>query len=130
MAALSGKGGTVYSGTDKVAFVEEWTTEIADEALETTGLGDTVRSYIGRGLPTRNFSFTFRGLDMADTGSLAFYTQAATNSGAAITLHFYTTGTTGWSGNGIVTSFSASAGIDGLVSGSCSGVISGAWTYA
>ena len=130
MAALSGKGGTVYSGASKLAFVEEWTTDISDEALETTGLGDTTRSYIGRGLPERTFSFTWRALDMTDTGSLAAYTQAATNSGTVLTLHLYTTGTTGWSGNGIVTAFSASTNVDGLLTGSCSGTVTGAWTYA
>lgn len=49
---VSGK----YLPMAKVGFVKSWELSIEDEALETTSLGDTVRSFVACGLPSWSVS--------------------------------------------------------------------------
>jgi hypothetical protein len=130
MAALAGKGGKVMSGSDTLAFVESWDLTVDDEALETTGLGATYKSYIGRSMYGASFSINWRAWDASDAGSLAFQTQILANAGTAITLKLYTNGANYYSGSGIITSFNVSTTVDGLVTGTASGVINGALSYS
>jgi hypothetical protein len=129
MAALAGKGGKVMSGSDTLAFVESYDLTVDDEALETTGLGATYKSYIGRSMYGASFNINWRAWDAGDAGSLAFQTQILANAGTGITLKLYTDGTHYYSGTGIVTSLGVSTTVDGLVTGTASGVISGALAY-
>ena len=127
MAAIAGKGGKVMQGSAAVAFVESWELNISDEALETTGLGATTRSYIGRGLPENTGSLTFRALDNADTATAAI--RAAALAGTELALDLYESASKYWDCQVIITSFSQSVSIDGVVGGSFSFTVTGAPTY-
>ncbi len=129
MAAIQGKGGSVKSGSDAVAFVESWELGLSDEALETTGLGATARAYVGRGLPAGTFSLTWRALDNSDTATAALRAAMLDNATNTITLSLYESSTKYWSCTGIVTGFTQNTPVDGLVTGSCQGTCSGAITY-
>lgn len=128
MAAIAGKGGKVVIGSDTVAFVENWTLNIGDEALETTGLGASARTYIGRALYEATADLTWRALDNSDTATAAIRAAALTNSGS-VTLKLYQDGTKYWTGTAFLTSFSQDTSVDGLVGGSCSATYSGGVTY-
>ena len=131
MAALAGKGGKVMSGASTVAFVESWEMSVEDEALETTGLGASSKSYIGRGLPGTTANITWRAVDQSDTGTLTFLTAAQANA-TGLTLLLYVSGSkyyTSAATSAFVTSFTTGATVDGLVTGFASLVVSGAMTY-
>ena len=127
MAAIAGKGGKVMQGAAAVAFVESWSMDISNEALETTGLAATARSYIGLGLPTNTGSLTWRALDNSDTATAAI--RAAALAGTELALDLYESATKYWDCQVIITQFSQSASVDGLVTGSFSFTITGAPTY-
>ena len=131
MAAIQGRGGKVMVGADTAAFVEEWTLNIEDEVLDTTGLGSTTRTYIGRGLPDTSWSINFKALDLSDTATAAFLTAAQANA-SGITLLLYTSATkyfTSAASSAFVTSLSCTTHVDNSVTGSASGKVSGAMTY-
>ena len=127
MAAIAGKGGKVMQGAAAVAFVESWDLGISDEALQTTGLGATARTYIGRGLPENTGSLTWRALDNSDTASAAI--RAAALAGTELALDLYESATKYWDCQVIVTSFSQSVTVDGLVTGSFNFTVTGAPVY-
>lgn len=131
MAAIQGRGGKVMVASATAAFVENWTLNIEDEALETTGLGSTSKSFIGRGLPGTTASITFRALDLSDTATLAFLTAAQANA-TGVTLLLYTSASkyfTSAASSAFVTSLTCEASVDGLVTGSADLQLSGVATY-
>lgn len=118
MAAIAGKGGKVMQGANTLTFVESWELSISDEALETTGLGATTRTYIGRGLPVNTGSVTWKALDNSGTGEAALRAAALAN-GTSVALKLYESATKYWDCTVcFITSFSQSVGVDGLVAGS------------
>jgi hypothetical protein len=127
MAAIAGKGGSVKQGASALAFVESWEMSIANEALESTGLGATSRSYVGLGLPTNTGTVNFRALDNSDTGTAAV--RAAALAGTELALDLYESSTKYWDCQVIITAFSQSTGVDGLVTGSFGFTITGTPTY-
>lgn len=127
MAATSGKSGKVMVSTNTVAFVESWDLDISDEALETTGLGGSARSYIGRGLPALSGSLSFRALDNSDTATAAL--RAAMLGGSSVSLKLYDSASTYWSGSALITGYKETANVDGLVTGSIDFVCTGTWSY-
>jgi hypothetical protein len=129
MAAIAGKGGKVLQGANTLAFVESWELGISDEALESTGLGATARTYIGRGLPVNTGSITWRALDNSGTGEAALRAAALAN-GTSVALKLYESATKYWDcATCIVTGFSQSVNVDGLVTGSLQFTVSGAPAY-
>lgn len=129
MAAIQGRGGKVLQGANTLAFVENWELGISDEALETSALGSTARTYVGRGLPTNTGSCSFRALDNSDTGTAAIRAAALAN-GTTIALKLYESATKYWDcATVIITGFSQSVSVDGLVTGSFQFTVSGAPAY-
>jgi hypothetical protein len=128
MAAIAGKAGWVKVGSDSVAMVESWDVSISDEALQTTGLGATYRSYIGRGLPEGTGSLTWRALDLTDTASLVLKAAMLANT-TPITLSLSDDGTNHWGSSAVVTGFTHTTPVEGLVTGSCQFTLTGAITY-
>ena len=127
MAAIAGKGGSVKQGSSVLAFVESWEMSIANEALESTGLGATSRSYVGLGLPTNTGTVNFRALDNSDTGTAAV--RAAALAGTELALDLYDSPTKYWDCQVIITDFSQSTSVDGLVAGSFGFTITGTPAY-
>jgi hypothetical protein len=129
MAAKAGKSGWVKVSTDAVAFVAEWSGNIENAALETSGLGVTARTFIGQGLPLSTGSLTWQALDQSDTATHAIFDACL--SGALVTLTLSDDGTNHYEGSegAILTNFGTSVPVDGLVTGTCSWTLSGTITY-
>ena len=118
-------------GAAAVAMVETWEMNIEDEALDTTGLAATSASCIGRGLPKTTFNITWKALDMSDTATLAFLTAVQANA-TGVTLLLYVNATkyyTSAASSAFITSLTCNTSVDGLVTGTASGVVSGVMTY-
>jgi len=129
MSAIAGRGGSVVQGANVLTFVESWELSISDETLETTGLGATGKTFIGRGLPENSGTINWRALDNSGTGEAALRAAAQAN-GTSVTLNLYESGTKYWACTTCyVKSFSQQVGVDGLVSGSLGFVVSGNPTY-
>jgi hypothetical protein len=131
MAAKQGRGGKVMVGASTAAFVESWDMTIEDEVLETTGLGSSSFSGIGRGLPKTSFNITWRALDLSDTATLAFLTAVQANA-TGVTLLLYESASkyyTSAASSAFITSMTHTTSINGAVTGSASGVVSGVMTY-
>lgn len=131
MAALAGRAGSIDVSGSKCTFVGSWEASIEDEALETTGLGATTYTGIGRGLPKTSFTINFNALDLSDTPTLALLTAAQANA-TGLTCKFYVSGTKYYASPAtscFITGLSTSTDVQGLVTGSVSGVVSGALTY-
>jgi hypothetical protein len=128
MTAIVGKNGKVKQGTNELAYVESWELSISDEALETTGLGATARTYVGRGLPENTGTVTWRALDNSGTGEAAI--RSAALAGTSVALDLYESATKYWKIEAAyITSFSQTVNVDELVSGSFEFTISGAPEY-
>lgn len=130
MAAIQGKGGKIMVSSDTVAFVENWTLGISNEALQTTGLGATARTFIGQDLPEGTGTAQWRALDNSDTASAAIRAAALSNA-SPITLLLYESATKYWSGSegAIITSLGQETPVEGLVTGSFGFTLSGTITY-
>lgn len=129
MAAIAGRGGKVMQGANTLVYVESWELSVSDEAIETTGLGATSRSYIGRGLPENTGTVNWRALDNSATGEAALRAAALDNS-TTVALKLYESATKYWNcATCIITSFSQSTSIDGAVTGSFGFTVSGAPAY-
>jgi hypothetical protein len=131
MAAIAGKSGKVMVGAATVAFVNDWSANISDALLETTGLGAaTGKTYIANGLPDNGFSINWKATDLGDAGTLTFLTNI--QAGTGCTLLLYTSATkyfTSAASSAFIESFDIGASVDGLVAGSASGKASGGFTY-
>jgi len=130
MAAIAGKGGKVMVGSDTVAFVENWTMGISNEALATHGLGATARTFIGLSLPEGTGTVQWRALDNSDTASAAIRAAALANA-TPITLKLYESATKYWdaSEGAIITSLGQEVPVEGLVTGSFGFTLSGTIAY-
>lgn len=130
MSAKAGRGGKVMVGANTVAFVETWTADISDELYDTSGLGSTSRTYVPQVLPAEGWTINWRALDNSDTATAAI--RGAILAGTGLTLLLYEDSTKYWTSaasGAFVSNFSQSVGVDGLVTGSCSGQFSGGVTY-
>lgn len=128
MAAITGKSGKVMQGENTLVFVESWELSVSDEALETTGLGATNRTYVGLGLPERTGTVTWKALDNSGTGEAAV--RAAALAGTSVALKLYESATKYWDiATAYITSFSQSTPIDGTVAGSFAFTVSGVLAY-
>ena len=112
MATHTGSAGVVKVASNTVAEVRSWTLDQAQDTVETTKLGDTVKTYS----PTLNMSSGSLECfwDETDTSG-----QVALAIGTTATLNLYpegaTTGDTYYSLSAIVTSVGVSQTHDGLV---------------
>jgi hypothetical protein len=128
MAAIAGRGGKVMQGANTLAFVKSWSLDIKDEALETTSLGATARSYIGRGMPENSCKIEFNALDNSGTGEAVL--RAAALAGTSVALSLYESSTKYWAiSSAFITGFSQSVDVEGLVTGSIDFTIAAAPVY-
>ena len=127
MATHTGSQGTVKVGSNAVAEVKSWTLDQTQDTVETTKLGDTVKTYsVTQSSSSGSLSCFW---DETDTNG-----QVALSIGATATLNLYpegaTSGDTYYSGSAIITSVGVSQSHDGLVERSFGFQISGAVTIA
>jgi hypothetical protein len=117
MATHTGRLGAVYSGTNAVAEIRDWSLEVTSEVVADTVMGD---SWVSNKPTLKSWTASFNAYwDDSDTNG-----QGSLTEGAEITLNLYPEGNTSskayWSGSAIVTSVSKSASFDGLVEASFS----------
>ena len=127
MATHTGSQGTVKVGSNAVAELKSWTLDQTQDTVETTKLGDVVKTYsVTQSSSSGSLSCHW---DETDTNG-----QVALTIGATATLNLYpegaTSGDTYYSGSAIITSVGVSQSHDGLVERSFGFQISGAVTIA
>jgi len=127
MATNIGKDGAVYSGTNAVAEIKDWSLETTSEVADDTVMGDTWMTHTAT---QKSWTSSFTAFwDPSDTNG-----QQTLVEGASITLKLYPTGNTStqieWSGTATITSVSKSASFDGFVEASFSAQGNGAMTEA
>jgi hypothetical protein len=128
MAAIKGVAGKVMVSSDAVAFVDSWSLNLDNPALETTGLGATARAYIGQGLPAGTGTLTYKALDNADTATAALRT--AFLAGNIVTMTLYESASKYWGATGaIITSLTQDVAVEGAVTGSMNFTLTGAISY-
>lgn len=125
MATHTGSQGTVKVGSNAVAEVRNWSLDQSQDTVETTKLGDTVKTFSATQSTSSGTMDCF--WDETDTNG-----QVALTIGATATLNLYpegaTTGDTYYSGSAIITSVGVSQSHDGLVERSFGFQITGAVT--
>ena len=125
MATHTGSAGTVKVGSNAVAEVRNWSLDQSQDTVETTKLGDTVKTY---SVTQSSSSGTMDcHWDETDTNG-----QVACSIGATVTLNLYpegaTSGDTYYTGSAIITSVGVSQTHDGIVERSLGFQVSGAVT--
>ena len=125
MATHTGSQGTVKVGSNAVAEVKSWTLDQTQDTVETTKLGDTVKTYsVTQSSSSGSLSCHW---DETDTNG-----QVALSIGATVTLNLYpegaTTGDTYYSGSALITSVGVSQTHDGIVERELGFQITGAVT--
>ena len=125
MATNIGKDGAVYSGSNAVAEIRDWSLETTSEVADDTVMGDEWMTHTAT---QKSWTASFTAFwDPTDTNG-----QQTLTEGASVTLKLYPTGNnTGdyeWSGTATITSVSKSASFDGFVEASFSAQGSGALT--
>ena len=127
MATHTGSAGTVKVGSNAVAELKSWTLDQSQDTVETTKLGDTVKTYSA----TQSSSSGTMDCFWDETDSNG---QVALAIGTTATLNLYpegaTSGDTFYSGSAIITSVGVSQSHDGIVERSFGFQISGAVTIA
>lgn len=127
MATNIGKDGAVYSGTNAVAEIKDWSLETTSETVDTTVMGDDWMTHTAT-QKSWTASFT-ANWDPSDTNG-----QQTLTEGASVTLKLYPTGNTSsnieWSGTATITSVSKTASFDGMVEASFSAQGDGALAEA
>ena len=127
MATHTGSQGTVKVGSNAVAELKSWSLDQTQDTVETTKLGDTVKTYSVTQSSSSGTMDCF--WDETDTNG-----QVACSIGATVTLNLYpegaTSGDTYYSGSAIITSVGVSQSHDGLVERSFGFQITGAVTIA
>lgn len=117
MATNIGKDGAVYSGSNAVAEIKDWSLETTSETVDTTVMGDDWMTHTAT-QKSWTASFT-ANWDPSDTTG-----QQTLTEGASVTLKLYPTGNTSsnieWSGTATITSVSKTASFDGMVEASFS----------
>lgn len=126
MAVIKGNAGSIKLSTNVVAEMKEWSVEVAQEFVDTTAFGDTMREQTAT---FASWSGSGSGsYDIADTnGQLAL--QTAWLAGTTVTPRFYVDTTHYYTGLAYVNA-SISAAVDGVVSVSYTFTSAGALTYA
>jgi|TARA_B110000259_G_scaffold133934_1_gene150997 hypothetical protein len=127
MATHTGSAGTVKVGSNAVAELKSWTLDQSQDTVETTKLGDTVKTYSA----TQSSSSGTMDCFWDETDSNG---QVALAIGTTATLNLYpegaTSGDTFYSGSAIITSVGVSQSHDGIVERSFGFQITGAVTIA
>lgn len=123
MATNIGKDGAVYSGSNAVAEIRDWSLETTSEVADDTVMGD---SWMTHTATQKSWTASFTAFwDPTDTNG-----QQTLTEGSSITLKLYPTGNNSgdyeWSGTATITSVSKSASFDGFVEASFSAQGSGA----
>ena len=125
MATHTGSAGTVKVGANAIAELRSWSLDQSQDTVETTKLGDTVKTY---SVTQSSSSGTMDcHWDETDTNG-----QVACSIGATVTLNLYpegaTSGDTYYTGSAIITSVGVSQTHDGIVERSLGFQVSGAVT--
>ena len=127
MATHTGSAGTVKVGSNAVAELKSWTLDQSQDTVETTKLGDTVKTYSATQSSSSGTMDCF--WDESDSNG-----QVALAIGTTATLNLYpegaTSGDTFYSGSAIITSVGVSQSHDGIVERSFGFQITGAVTIA
>ena len=123
MATNIGKDGAVYSGSNAVAEIKEWSLETTSEVADDTVMGD---SWMTHTATQKSWTASFTAFwDPTDTNG-----QQALTEGASVTLNLYPTGNNSgdyeWTGTATITSVSKTASFDGFVEASFSAQGNGA----
>ena len=125
MATHSGSEGTVKVGSNAIAELKSWTLDQSQDTVETTKLGDTVKTYTATQSSSSGTMDCF--WDETDTNG-----QVACSIGATVTLNLYpegaTSGDTYYTGSAIITSVGVSQTHDGIVERTIGFQVSGAVT--
>ena len=125
MATHTGSAGTVKVGSNAVAEVRNWTLDQSQDTVETTKLGDTVKTFSA----TQSTSSGTMDCFWDETDSSG---QGAMTIGATVTLNLYpegaTSGDTYYTGSAIITSVGVSQTHDGIVERTIGFQVSGAVT--
>lgn len=123
MATHTGSAGVVKVGTNTVAEVRNWTVDQSQDLVETTKLGDTIKTFKTTLSASQGTVDCF--WDETDTSG-----QGAMTIGATVTLNLYPegadSGDTYYTGSAIINSIGVSQSHDGLVERSFGFQISGA----
>ena len=125
MATHTGSSGTVKVGANAIAELRSWSLDQSQDTVETTKLGDTVKTY--------------SATQSSSSGTMdCFWDETATNGqvactfGETVTLNLYpegaTSGDTYYTGSAIITSVGVAQTHDGIVERSIGFQISGAVT--
>jgi predicted secreted protein len=139
MAILTGNNGnikldaTVGGSVATIAQVRNFSVEITRDTIETSTMGVDVRTYLA-GMSAWSGSADIYFDSAASTGHLAVHTVLNPTSGtvgqATLTFEGYLADTAGkFSGEVIITGFTVTASMDGMVEASISFQGSGACTY-
>jgi len=125
MATHTGSAGTVKVGSNAVAELKSWSLDQTQDTVETTKLGDTVKTYsVTQSSSNGTMSCHW---DETDTNG-----QVACSIGATVTLNLYpegaTSGDTYYTGSAIITSVGVSQTHDGIVEREIGFQVSGALT--
>ena len=127
MATHTGSQGTVKVGSNAVAEVRNWSLDQSQDTVETTKLGDTVKTFSATQSTSSGTMDCF--WDETDTNG-----QVALSIGATATLNLYpegaTSGDTYYSGSALITSVGVSQTHDGIVERELGFQITGALTIA
>jgi len=125
MATHTGSAGTVKVGSNAVAELKSWSLDQTQDTVETTKLGDTVKTYSVTQSSSSGTMDCF--WDETDTNG-----QVACSIGATVTLNLYpegaTSGDTYYTGSAIITSVGVSQTHDGIVERSIGFQVTGAVT--
>ena len=125
MATHTGSSGTVKVGANAIAELRSWSLDQSQDTVETTKLGDTVKTYSATQSSSSGTMDCF--WDETDTTG-----QVACTIGATVTLNLYpegaTSGDTYYTGSAIITSVGVAQTHDGIVERSIGFQISGAVT--
>ena len=125
MATHTGSQGTVKVGSNAVAELKSWSLDQTQDTVETTKLGDTVKTYSTTQSSSNGTMDCF--WDETDTNG-----QVACSIGATVTLNLYpegaTSGDTYYSGSALITSVGVSQTHDGIVERSIGFQVTGAVT--
>lgn len=125
MATHTGSAGTVKVGANAIAELRSWSLDQSQDTVETTKLGDTVKTYSATQSSSSGTMDCF--WDETDTNG-----QVACTIGATVTLNLYpegaTSGDTYYTGSAIITSVGVAQTHDGIVERSLGFQITGAVT--
>ena len=125
MSTYAGVGGAVFSGTNAVAEIRDWSLELTGATADSTVMG-TAGSFmtVKPTLKSWTSSFSVIWNDSDSNGQGAFV------EGAAVTLYpsGNSSGQVKWTGAAVVTSVTKNASVDGLVEASFTVTGNGALT--